>query len=129
MHAPHGLIRPVRSIRFSPGNSLLAAAGDSRIIGLYSVSSGEQVATLSGHASWVMSLSWSTTGEWLLSGGFDGKAKVWSIEGRQCVATHSESDNTVWSVTWLPKASSKSEMFAIAGAGKSISFYREASGG
>jgi superkiller protein 8 len=87
------------------------------------------VATLSGHSSWVMSLSWSATGEYLLSGGFDGKNKVWSVETRQCVATHTESDKTTWSVTWLPRLMGKSEMFAVAGAGRSISFYREASGG
>ena len=58
---------------------------------------------------------------------FDGKAKIWSIETKACVATHSESDKTLWSVKWLPKTH-RAEMFAVAGAGKSISFYREASG-
>ena len=53
---------------FSPAITLLAAAGDSRVIALYDVSSGEQVANLTGHVSWVMSLDFSTTGEWLLSG-------------------------------------------------------------
>lgn len=37
-------------------------------ISLYDVSSGEQVASLVGHNSWVMSLDFSFTGEWLLSG-------------------------------------------------------------
>jgi WD40 repeat protein len=63
-----GLIKAVRAVAFSPATSLLAAAGDSRIIALYDVSSGEQVANLSGHVSWVMSLDFSSTGEWLLSG-------------------------------------------------------------
>lgn len=63
-----GLIKAVRAVTFSPATTLLAAAGDSRIIALYDVSSGEQVANLSGHAAWVMSLDFSSTGEWLLSG-------------------------------------------------------------
>jgi superkiller protein 8 len=63
-----GLIKAVRAVAFSPGSSLLAAAGDSRIIALYDVSSGEQVANLTGHVAWVMSLDFSATGEWLLSG-------------------------------------------------------------
>jgi WD40 repeat protein len=63
-----GLIKSVRAVTFSPATTLLAAAGDSRIIALYDVSSGEQVANLSGHATWVMSLDFSSTGEWLLSG-------------------------------------------------------------
>jgi WD40 repeat protein len=63
-----GLIKPVRAVAFSPEATLLAAAGDSKVISLYGVSSGEQVANLAGHSSWIMSLDFSATGEWLLSG-------------------------------------------------------------
>ena len=59
---------------------------------------------------------------------FDGKAKVWSIDQRACVATHTETDRALWSVKWLPKTG-KNEGFATAGANRSISFYREATGG
>ncbi|KAH1289311.1 hypothetical protein KXV74_008784 [Aspergillus fumigatus] len=44
-----GLVKPVRTVAFSPGGKLLAAAGDSRVIVLYDTSSGEQVANLSAH--------------------------------------------------------------------------------
>ncbi|EKG21911.1 hypothetical protein MPH_00831 [Macrophomina phaseolina MS6] len=127
LHSLPGLIKPIRALAFSPGCKLLAAAGDARTIALYDVESGEQVANLSGHAAWIMSLDWNDTGEYLLTGSFDGKAKIWSIETKTCVATHSESDKALWSVKWLPKTH-RAEMFAVAGAGKSISFYREASG-
>ena len=63
-----GLVKPVRAVAFSPGGKLLAAAGDSKVIALYDVSSGEQVANLTGHGAWVFSLDWSDTGEYLLSG-------------------------------------------------------------
>lgn len=59
---------------------------------------------------------------------FDGKVKVWSIDTKTCVATHSETDKAVWSVKWIPKVG-KSEGFATAGANRSIAFYREATGG
>jgi hypothetical protein len=55
-------------VSFSPASKLLAAAGDSRVIALYDVISGEQVANLTGHGGWVLSLDWSDTGEYLLSG-------------------------------------------------------------
>lgn len=120
-----GLLSTVRAVAFSPGGSLLAAAGDSRIITLFDVQHGEQVANLTGHSAWVLSIDWSDTGEYLLSGAHDGKAKVWSIDRRACVATHSETENALWAVKWLPKTG-KSETFATAGANRSISFYREA---
>ncbi|KAL1975668.1 hypothetical protein VTN31DRAFT_4060 [Thermomyces dupontii] len=123
-----GLVKPVRAVAFSPAGKLLAAAGDSGIIVLYDTSSGDEVAHLSGHSSWILSLDWSHTGEYLLSSAFDGKVKVWSIERRACVATHSETDKAVWNVKWLPKVG-KTECFATAGANRSISFYREATGG
>ncbi|KAH2138139.1 hypothetical protein KXV72_004911 [Aspergillus fumigatus] len=123
-----GLVKPVRTVAFSPGGKLLAAAGDSRVIVLYDTSSGEQVANLSGHSAWILSLSWSHTGEYLLSSSFDGKVKVWSIDTRSCVATHSETEKAVWSAKWLPKTG-RSEGFATAGASRSIAFYREATGG
>ena len=136
-------MKSVRSVSFSPASKSLAAAGDAKVIALYDVKSGEQVANLTGHGAWIFSIDWSDTGEFLLSGSvchwsrwmflmqgraFDGKTKVWSIEQRTCVATHTETDKTIWSVKWLPKTG-KNEGFAAAGANRSISFYREATGG
>ena len=63
-----GLVKAVRAVKFSPAGKLLAAAGDSKVIALYDVASGEQVAILTGHGAWVLSLDWSYTGEYLLSG-------------------------------------------------------------
>lgn len=118
----------MRSLAFSPGSTRLAAVGDSKIIALYDVHHGEQVANLTGHAAWIFSVDWSDTGEYLLTGSFDGKAKVWSVDQRTCVATHSETEKALWCVKWLPKTG-RSEGFATAGANRSISFYREATGG
>ena len=134
LHSLPGLIKPVRSVQFSPGSTLLAAAGDARIISLYDSTSGEQVANLSGHAAWITSLDWSHTGQYLLSGSLDGKVKVWDVERRTCVATHSESDKGLWSVKWLPKNATaismhRAERFATAGSNKAIAIYREATGG
>lgn len=66
--------------------------------------------------------------ELIITRSFDGKVKVWSIDTKTCVATHSETEKAVWSVKWLPKVG-RSEGFATAGANRSIAFYREATGG
>lgn len=122
-----GLSKPVRAVSFSPGNTRLAAAGDAGIIAIYDVKHGEHISNLTGHSSWITSIDWSDTGEFLLSGSMDGKVKVWSIERSACVATHSETAQPLWAVKWLPKTA-RSEMFVTAGANRSLSFYREAAG-
>ena len=63
-----GLVKVVRSVKISPASRILAAAGDAKVIALYDVASGEQIGILNGHTSWIMSLDWSNTGEFLLSG-------------------------------------------------------------
>jgi superkiller protein 8 len=120
-------VKPVRAIAFSPVGTRLAAAGDASLIALYDMRHGEHVGNLTGHAAWITSIDWSDTGEYLLSGSLDGKAKVWSIDRNACVATHSETDKALWSVKWLPK-NTKNEMFVTAGANRSLTFYREATG-
>lgn len=128
-HSLSGLIKPIRAVKFSPACKFLAAAGDARIIALYDTGSGEQVANLTGHAAWIMSLDWNWSGDFLLSGAYDGKVKVWSVERRECVATQTESDKCLWAVRWLPKtAYTRNETFVTAGTGGTIAFYREASG-
>jgi len=127
--SPTGLAKPVRAVSFSPGNTRLAAAGDAGIIAIYDVMTGEHVGILStgsGPSAWITSLDWSDTGEFLLSGSTDGKVRVWSIDRKVCVATHSETENTIWAVRWLKRASpAHGEMFCAAGANRSITFYRE----
>ncbi|KAH8883421.1 WD40 repeat-like protein [Thozetella sp. PMI_491] len=133
-----GLAKPVRAVAFSPGCKFLAAAGDAGIIAIYEMEHGQHTTSLAAtHASspWIMSIDWSETGEYLLSGSLDGKVKVWDVARGVCVATHSETDQALWSVRWLPKmdrvlgqASGRGEMFCAAGASRSITFYREATG-
>ncbi|XWX01850.1 hypothetical protein V2A60_009879 [Cordyceps javanica] len=128
LYSLSGLAKPVRAVAFSPGNTRLAAAGDAGIIALYDMKHGEHIGNLTGHSSWITTIDWSDTGEYLLSGSMDGKVKVWSVERSDCVATHSETDKALWAVRWLPKTG-RSEMFCTAGANRSLSFYREATGG
>ncbi|RYP55470.1 hypothetical protein DL769_010150 [Monosporascus sp. CRB-8-3] len=122
-----GLVKPVRAVAFSPLASRLAAAGDAGMIAIYDTKHGEHVGNLTGHTAWITSLDWNDTGEYLLSGAFDGRVKVWSVERGACVATHSETDKALWAVKWLPKTG-RNEMFCTAGANRSLTFYREATG-
>lgn len=122
-----GLVKPIRTVAFSPAGTRLAAAGDAGVIAVYDTKHGEHVGNLAGHTAWITSIDWSDTGEYLLSGAFDGKVKVWSIDRGVCVATHSETEKAIWAVKWLPKTG-RNEMFCTAGANRSLTFYREATG-
>ena len=64
----------VRSLSFSPGSNYLAATGDSKIISIYDVHHGEQVANLSGHSSSILSIDWNRSGQLLLSRFFSSVA-------------------------------------------------------
>lgn len=83
-------MKPVRAVAFSPGGKILAAAGDSKVIVLYDTSSGEQIANLSGHSAWVLSISWSTTGEYLLS-----RSVTFNATRKQLILTVSEAPSMV----------------------------------
>jgi len=62
-----GTSKTVRSLSFSPGSNYLAAVGDSKVISIYDVQHGEQIANLSGHSSPILSVDWNRTGQLLLS--------------------------------------------------------------
>ena len=136
---------PGRTVKFSPAGTLLAAAGDSGHVALYSVkapeglydnstslsfdrTTGDQVAILRGHNSWITSVDWSTTGEWIASCAWDGKVRVWSTERRECVSIlrgpETPGEGTAgsggdggpsWSVKWLPVKRGGSEGFVVGG--------------
>jgi len=57
----------VRSLSFSPGSHYLAATGDSKVISVYDVQHGEQIANLAGHSSGILSVDWNRTGQLLLT--------------------------------------------------------------
>jgi len=64
-------------------------------------SEGALVRQLLGHGHGVISLSWDASNQRLLSGSWDGTAKVWDVSAGSCVATLSGHENGV-SVLGLP---------------------------
>lgn len=153
-----GLHAPGRTVAFSPAGTLLAAAGDSGHVALYAIAAagqgdgygggrydrttGDQIAILRGHGSWITSVSWSDTGEWIASCAWDGKVRVWSTERRECVsilrgpevpgegtAGSGGDGGPAWAVGWLPVKRGGSEGFVVGGRKGGVRFYREAAGG
>jgi roadblock/LC7 domain-containing protein len=67
-----------RSLVFSPDGQTLASAGPANVVTLWTVSSGQQAATLTGTATQINSVAFSPDGEYLAGGGQDD-ITVWEL--------------------------------------------------
>ena len=99
VQAHHG---PVHGVAISADGQLLASAGEDGAIRVWSfdpastpvspfgpdaATSGQLVASLHGHDSAVLSTAMSPAGDLLLSGGLDGRVRVWDPLAGQVLAT------------------------------------------
>jgi superkiller protein 8 len=129
-----GQITAVRSLSFSPLGSFLAVAGDSEKVSLYSTKSGDHVTDLVGHEGWIFSVQFDETGENLFSVSYDGKSKIWSLEGRNCIATQNDSSQPLLCGQWFNKGWGSRIIGGVnrgvvtVGIDKTIRWYREAAG-
>ena len=82
-----------------PQGAIITGCKDSKIRVISP--SGEVMFILEGHSKSVISFSWTATGQ-LISGSWDGTAKIWDLaSGGQCVATLEKHENAV-NVLGLP---------------------------
>ncbi len=68
----------VFTIDFSPDSTTLAGTGHESV-NLWAVSTGEKIASLTGHAGWVNAVAFSPNGETLMSGGDDETLRLWDV--------------------------------------------------
>ena len=69
----------VFALDFSPDGKVLASTGQEAVT-LWAVESGEEIASVTGHAAWVRGTAFSPNGKTLVSGGDDGTVRVQNIE-------------------------------------------------
>jgi WD40 repeat protein len=69
----------VTAVAFSPDGQILASGSDDKTIKLWDLQTGVEIATLSGHDSYVQSVAFSPDGKTLVSGGYDKTVKVWQV--------------------------------------------------
>lgn len=69
------------SIAISPTNQTLAVGCSNGKLKIYNLLNGSLLHDINAHASWVTSVSYSSDGQFLVSGGSDDKVKLWDSSG------------------------------------------------
>lgn len=65
----------------SPGNDKIAVACSNGKMKIYSIPGGDLVADVNAHPNWVTTVAYSPDGTRVVTGGNDGKVKIWSDAG------------------------------------------------
>jgi WD40 repeat protein/transcriptional regulator with XRE-family HTH domain len=116
--APTKLLRGhhgrVMSVVWSPDGKQLASgsgSGGNGELFVWDAQSGERVRTFAGHPSMVSALAWSRgrtgtrhspRGNWLVSGGSDGKLRWWDVQSGECVNMRAAHQGTILSLKVSP---------------------------
>ena len=75
-----------RVLAISPDGNRLASGWGDGVLRIWNVSSGREIASLSGHAGRITALDWSPDGHRVISGSVDSTARIWDVESRRAQA-------------------------------------------
>lgn len=75
----------IRYVSRSPDGTRLATSGDDRLVKLWDISTGELLASLSGHEKNAYSVAWHPNGQELFSADLAGKIKRWELSSAKVV--------------------------------------------
>lgn len=105
LHHLEGHFMPVRSLVFSPVEPrLLFSASDDAHVHMYDAEGKSLVGSMSGHASWVLSVDVSPDGAAIATGSSDRTVRLWDLSMRAAVQTMSNHSDQVWGVAFRPMA-------------------------
>lgn len=90
------------SVSFSPDGSKVATAGGDRRVKLWDVSTGRELAVLSGHTDSVRRVRFSPDGSKLATASFDRTVKIWDVLSGRELATLSGHSDRLSSVAFSP---------------------------
>ncbi|KAG0466691.1 hypothetical protein HPP92_018271 [Vanilla planifolia] len=101
LHQLEGHFMPVRSLVYSPLDPrVLFSACDDTHVHMYDAEGKNLVASMSGHASWVLSVDASPDGAAIATGSSDRTVRLWDLSMRASVQTMTSHADQVWGVAF-----------------------------
>ncbi len=76
----------IHCLLFTPDGKVLIAGGDAGMLKLLDATTGDEIASLTGHTAVVLELGLSHNGRYLVSGCFDKTARLWNLKTRTQLA-------------------------------------------
>ena len=73
----------VFAVSMHPSEALAASGGEDDLGYIWDITDGEVIAKLTGHTDSVASISFSSDGEMVATGGMDGKVRIWRRVGKE----------------------------------------------
>jgi WD repeat-containing protein 61 len=127
LHHLEGHSMPVRSLVYSPADPrVLFTGSDDSHIHMYDAEGKTLLGSMSGHASWVLSVDASSDGQAIVTGSSDRTVRLWDLKMRQAVQTMSNHQDQVWGVAFLPPSGTDASGNLVASVSddKSVSLYK-----
>jgi WD40 repeat protein len=97
-------------LAFSLDGQFILSGSYDDTLKLWSVSTGDEIRTFTGHSYWVSSVAFSPDGQFALSGSYDKTLKLWSVSTGDEIRTFTGHSDLVVSVAFSPDG-----QFALSG--------------